>query len=125
MAVAANLVRAQPPPVPPPDTTCGLTDLGGCVSGAVDSFLRDLVADALNPLLTMLSDTLLTTPSLDQLPGLRELWEQSWQIVLAAYGLLVLLAGILIMGYETVQTRHSLREIAPRSCSGSWPGRCR
>jgi hypothetical protein len=41
--------------------------------------------------------------------------------VLTAYGLLVLLAGILIMGYESVQTRYSLPEIAPASCSGSWP----
>jgi hypothetical protein len=126
VSVTTGLARAQPPPVPPPgpppvpppEAACGLTDLGGCVSGAVDAFLRGLVSDALNPLLIMLSDTLLTTPTLEQLPGLRQLWEQSWQILLAAYALLVLLAGILIMGHETVQTRHSLREIAPRIVLG-------
>ena len=122
VAVAADVVRAQPPTAPPADAGCGLTDLGGCVSGAVDAFLRTLVTDALNPLLSMLSDTLLTTPTLDQLPGLRELWEQSWQIVLATYGLLVLLAAILIMGYESVQTRHSLRDIAPRIAVGFLAG---
>jgi hypothetical protein len=62
---------------PAPGVGCVLTDLGGCVTGAVDAFLQGLVSDALNPLLAMLSDTLLTTPSPDQLPGLREFWNQS------------------------------------------------
>ena len=99
-----------------------LTDLGGCVSGAVDTFLQSVVTDALNPLLGMLSDTLLTTPTPDQLPQLRELWERSWQIVLTVYSLFILLAGILLMGYESVQTRYSVREIAPRLLFGFLAG---
>jgi hypothetical protein len=41
----------------------------GGVRDLRDAFLRELVAAALNPLLSLLSDTLLTTPTLDQLPG--------------------------------------------------------
>ena len=101
---------------------CALTDLGGCVSGAIDTFLQSVVADALNPLLGMLSDTLLTTPTPDQLPQLRELWDRSWQIVLTVYSLFILLAGILLMGYESVQTRYSVRDIAPRLVLGFLAG---
>lgn len=123
LALTATAFSSQPPPpIPPPSAGCVLTDLGSCISGAVDSFLSGVVADALNPLLGMLSDTLLTTPSPDQLPGVRELWNDSWQIVLAVYGLLVLLAAVLIMGYESVQTRHSLRDIAPRIVFGFLAG---
>jgi hypothetical protein len=129
MVVTAGLVRAQPAPVPPPvlppEAACGFTDLGGCVSGAVDTFLRGLVSDALNPLLTMLSDTLLTTPTLDQLPGLRQLWEQSWQIMLAAYSLLVLLAGILSWATRPCRPATACARSPPASSSASSPGRCR
>ncbi|WP_416968212.1 hypothetical protein [Streptomyces sp. 4F14] len=69
---------------------------------------------ALNPLLDLLSDTLLTTPNPASLPRVGELWTNSWQIALACYALLVTLAGILVMSHETVQTRHSLKDIAPR-----------
>ena len=81
-----------------------------------------MVTDALNPLLGMLSDTLLTTPTPDQLPQLRELWDRSWQIVLTVYSLFILLAGILLMGYESVQARYSVREIAPRLMFGFLAG---
>jgi hypothetical protein len=69
-----------------------------------------------------LSKTLLTTPTLDSLPRVGELWNNSWQILLASYALLVLIAGVLVMGYETVQTRHSIKEIAPRIVVGFLAG---
>ena len=122
----AVINTAADPPLPPPNPGvgpgCVLTDLGGCITGAIDTFLQSVLTDALNPLLGMLSDTLLTTPTPDQLPQLRELWERSWQLLLTVYSLFILLAGVLLMGYESVQTRYSVREIAPRLMFGFLAG---
>jgi len=101
---------------------CGFTDLGGCVSNAINAFFRGVVTAALNPLLDLLSNTLLNTPELDTLPGLAELWSNSWQILLACYGLLVLVAAIVIMSFESLQTRYTAKEIAPRIVVGFLAG---
>jgi hypothetical protein len=81
-----------------------------------------VVTAALNPLLELLSTTLLTTPTLQALPRVGELWTNSWQILLACYSLLILLAGMLVMAYESLQTRHSIKEIAPRVVAGFLAG---
>ncbi|WP_219419429.1 hypothetical protein, partial [Pseudonocardia nigra] len=99
-------------------STCGIWDLSGCISQAINGFLRAAVTDALNPGLELLSGTLLATPTLDQLPRVAELWQSSWQLLLACYAILIVIAGILVMGYETVQTRYSIRELLPRLVLG-------
>ncbi|GLY71679.1 hypothetical protein [Amycolatopsis taiwanensis] len=104
------------------DEDCGITNIGGCITNAINAFFRGIVTAALNPLLDLLSKTLLTTPTPDSLPRIGELWNNSWQILLACYGLLILIAGILVMAYETVQTRHSMKEIAPRLVVGFLAG---
>ncbi|MFF0452997.1 hypothetical protein [Nocardia africana] len=76
------------------------------------------MTSALNPLLNLMSHTLLTTPDLTALPHVREMWESSWQLVLALYGLVVMGAGVLLMVRETLQTRWSWRELAPRLVIG-------
>ena len=101
---------------------CGITTLGGCVTNAITAFFRDVVTAALNPLLELLSTTLLTTPTPASLPRIGELWTNSWQILLACYALLILLAGMLVMAYESLQTRHSIKEIAPRVVAGFLAG---
>ncbi|WP_232668303.1 hypothetical protein [Pseudonocardia sp. TRM90224] len=101
---------------------CNLLDLGGCVSNSINAFIGSVVTEGLNALLRVLSDSLLSTPDPRDLPALVELWTGSWQLVLLAYGLLVMAAGIVIMGYETVQTRYSIREIAPRIVFGFLAG---
>jgi hypothetical protein len=111
------------PPGQPGDTgsgeaDCGITNIGGCVTNAINAFFRGIVTDALNPLLELLSGTLLTTPAPESLPRLGELWTTSWQIVLACYAMVVLLAGVLVMAYESVQTRYSIKELAPRIVVG-------
>lgn len=88
----------------------------------ITAYFRGIVSDALNPLLDALSTSLLTTPLPDRLPRVGELWRSSWQILLACYGLLILLAGLLIMGYQTVQTRYTIKEIAPRIIVGFLAG---
>jgi hypothetical protein len=104
------------------DADCGVFSMGGCITNAINGFFRGIVTDALNPLLDLLGKTLLTTPTPDSLPRVGQLWDNSWQILLASYALLVLIAGILVMGYETVQTRHSIKEIAPRIVVGFLAG---
>ncbi|MGA6164157.1 hypothetical protein [Amycolatopsis magusensis] len=96
------------------DASCGLTDISGCMAKAINSLFRDLVNAALDPILELLGNTALTTPTLDQLPGVGELWNSSWEIVLATYGMLILLAGIVVMSHESVQNRYSIKEIGPR-----------
>ena len=101
----------QRPAAPEPD--CGLDHISGCVVKAMDGFFRALVSSALNPLLELLSTTLLATPDPASLPRVGQLWSSSWQITLTVYGLLVMVAGLLVMSYQTLQSRWSAREIAP------------
>ncbi|WP_405135103.1 conjugal transfer protein TrbL family protein [Nocardia sp. NBC_01388] len=88
------------------------------MNNAIDSFFRTLVDSALNPLMDLLSTTLLTTPDPSSLPQIGVLWNSSWQLVLAMYGLVVIAAGILLMLHETLQTRWGWREILPRLVGG-------
>ncbi|WP_280381800.1 hypothetical protein [Nocardia wallacei] len=97
---------------------CGVTNISGCVADAVDGVFQRLVDSGLNPLLDLLSRTLLTTPEPGELPRVGELWSSSWQLVLAMYGLLVMVAGILLMVRETLQDRWSLRDLLPRLVVG-------
>ncbi len=116
------------PPAPPtaaPDSGgggCGFTDIPACVSEAIDSFLMHLVTPALNRFLDLLAATLLTTPTPDQLPRIGQLWESSWQMVLALYATLILAAGIVVMAHETLQTRTSIKEVLPRIMVGFLAG---
>jgi hypothetical protein len=115
------------PPAPGPDgpgegedgdgteePECGLTDPTGCIAAGINSVFRGIVEAALSPILELLGSTALSTPTLDQIPGIGELWHNSWEIVVAAYGLLVLIGGIIVMGHESVQSRYSIKEIGPR-----------
>ncbi|MFF0492897.1 hypothetical protein ACFYTQ_28045 [Nocardia sp. NPDC004068] len=110
------------PLVPPPDSPggggCGVINIGGCVATAIDGFFQRLVDSGLDPMLGLLSHTLLTTPGPDDLPQTKALWSQSWELVVAVYGLLVMAAGVLLMLRETLQTQWSLRELAPRLVVG-------
>ena len=109
-------------PGPADASSCAAWDLSGCVTAAIDQFLQGLVADLLNPGLELLSQTLLATPTPQQIPGLAGLWNSSWQILLGSYTVLVLLGGMIVMGYQSVQTRYGLREIAPRLLAGFLAG---
>ncbi|MEV0538401.1 hypothetical protein [Nocardia salmonicida] len=88
------------------------------MENAIDGFFRRIVESALNPLLELLSETLLTTPEPSEIPQIGVLWNQSWQIVTALYMLVVMAAGVLLMARETLQTQWSIRELAPRLVVG-------
>jgi hypothetical protein len=118
----AGLTTGQPGEGDTGEVGCGVTSLGGCVTNAITTFFRGLVAAALNPLLELLSKTLLTTPAPDSVPRMGQLWTNSWQILLACYTLLVLLAGLVVMAYQSLQTHYSIKEIAPRIVIGFLAG---
>lgn len=93
---------------------CGLTNMTGCMAAGLNSVFSNLVQAALSPILELLAATALSTPTLDQLPGIGELWQNSLGIVVAVYGLLILIGGIVVMSHESLQTRYSIKEIGPR-----------
>lgn len=121
-------VPAPNPPGQPPSTPgdsgesgeaeCGVSEIAACVAGAIDGFFQRLAESALNPLLDLLSQTLLSTPEPGDLPKIGELWSSSWELVLGMYGLLVTMSGIVLMTHETLHTRWGWRELLPRLVAG-------
>ncbi|WP_338767928.1 conjugal transfer protein TrbL family protein [Nocardia vulneris] len=102
----------------PGTAECGVGNISGCAEKAIDGFFRRVVDSALDPLLELLSTTLLTTPEPGEIPQIGVLWNQSWQLVTALYVLVVMAAGVLLMMRETLQTQWSIRELAPRLVVG-------
>ncbi|WP_053720609.1 hypothetical protein [Saccharothrix sp. NRRL B-16348] len=106
------------PPARPEGPECGILNPSACVGEGIAGFLHLLVGESLNVLLGWVGGTLLSTPTLADLPRVGELWEKSRLVVVAVYSLVVMLAGLLLMGHETVQARYSIRDIAPRVAVG-------
>lgn len=124
----STLAPTVPPAQPIPNggigdvVSCGLGDLTGCMVVAANAMLAAVVAAGLNPLLDLLGHTLLITPEPEQIPGLGAAWTGSWHLLLTAYGVLVLLAGLIIMSYQTLQARYTVKELAPRLVIGFLAG---
>ena len=104
---------------PLPGTTgCGLLDFGCYISNAITSWFAGLVKSAVNPLLSLIGQTALSTPQPDSIAAVRTLWSTGLGIADACYGLLVLIGGIIVMSHETLQASYSAKEIAPRVVLG-------
>jgi hypothetical protein len=88
------------------------------IAGAVESFIRSLLVPALTPLLDAVGSALLSTPTPSELPALVGLWEGSRVLAVSLYGLLVMAGGLIVMGHQTVQTRYTVHEVAPRLLLG-------
>lgn len=97
---------------------CGVLDFGCYVSNAITSWFAGLVKSAVNPLLSLIGRTALSTPQPDSIAAVRTLWSAGLGIADACYGLLVLIGGIIVMSHETLQTSYSAKEIAPRIVIG-------
>ncbi|REH28662.1 hypothetical protein BCF44_126104 [Kutzneria buriramensis] len=82
------------------------------------AFFRMVVTAALNPVLDLLGHSLLATPDPSSLPRIGELWNASWQVVLTCYATVVVVAGLIVMAHQTLQTRYRIREILPRLVLG-------
>jgi hypothetical protein len=112
--VTAPQVPAPSPPVGP-----GLFDVAGRIREAINGWFLDLVASALNPTLDLVGRSVLATPDLTAPGGrVRELWGTSAALANTCYVLLVVVGGLLLMAHESLQTRYTVKDVAPRLVVG-------
>jgi hypothetical protein len=103
------------PPLPAP----GIFDVAGRIRAAVNGWLRDLVASAITPAVDLAARSVLGTPDLAAPGGrVRELWGVSVGLANTCYVLLVTAGGVLLMTNETLQTRYTVKDVAPRLVVG-------
>jgi len=119
-------VQVGPPLSPAPSPPGGQVDTGGGgdhpfflnipgqIKKAIDDWFRGLVTDALNPTMELVGKTVLATPQVATQPRVAQLWQVALGIADALLVLFVIAGGVLVMGHETVQTRHALKDILPR-----------
>jgi hypothetical protein len=118
-AAPSRMVRPAAEAISLPGTGgCGLLDVGCYVSNAITSWFAGLVKSAVNPLLSLIGRTALSTPHPGSIAAVQRLWSTGLGIADACYGLLVLIGGIIVMTHETLQTSYSAKEIAPRIVTG-------
>jgi hypothetical protein len=124
-AVLAPAAPAAPSPSPSASPapaagtgSCGFLDYTCYVTSAITSWFASLVKSAVNPLLTLIGQSALSTPQPGSIPAVHAMWATSLAVADACYVLLVLVGGILVMSHETLQTSYSAKEIAPRIVLG-------
>jgi hypothetical protein len=111
--------RTRVPFPAPPVPTPGLFDVAGRIRAAVNGWLRDLVAAAIDPAVDLAARSVLATPNLAAPGGrVRELWGLSVGLANAGYVLLVCAGGVLLMTNETLQARYAIKDVAPRLVVG-------
>ncbi len=111
----------SPSPLPAPAAgagSCGFLDFTCYVTTAITGWFASLVKSAVNPLLTLIGQSALSTPQPGSIPAVHTMWATSLAVADACYVLLVLIGGILVMSHETLQTSYSAKEIAPRIVLG-------
>lgn len=93
----------QPPP----------WDVAGRARAGINSWFTDLLASALDPILSLLGKTILATPQVGEHPRVRDLWRFSLVVADAALVLFVLVgSGIVMTGGLTSQV--TMKELLPR-----------
>jgi hypothetical protein len=93
---------------------CGLVDFGCKAKEAIDGFFRGLVTSALNPVFKLMAGSVLAAPRVDEIPRVHSLWTTSAWVANTSFVLLVTLAGMLLMGYQSVQSSYAVKDIVPR-----------
>lgn len=93
-------------------------DIPAMVTDAITGFLGMVVDQLMKPLRKLLAATYLTTPDVTEHADLRRLWKASMATAISLYVLFVMAGGLTVMGYETVQTRYAVKQIAPRLVVG-------
>jgi hypothetical protein len=88
------------------------------MGNAVTSWFAALASDALKPLLTLVGQTLLSSPQAGAIPAVHSMWTTSLAVADSAYMLLAVIGGVIVMGHETLQTSYSAKDIAPRLVTG-------
>lgn len=91
---------------------CGLTD-GGC---HVSNWFADFVVSGLNPALGWLAEKAFHTPLPTE--GMKALHSGILTTSNILYLLLVVAGGVIVMGYQTIQTRYAIGDLLPRLVFG-------
>ena len=114
-------IPAPSGPVPgenaPSPSDPGWLDIPGQIEKAIDEWFGNLVKLALDPVLHLLGATLLSSPNLTD-GRIAQVWDGVLITANTLYVLFVLVAGVTVMSHETVQTRYSLKQVAPRLLIG-------
>ena len=122
-AVPAALA-ASPSPAPAPATTaaasssCGFFDVTCHITSAITGWFAGLITSAINPLVSFIGSSALSTPQPSSIPAVSSLWAASLAIADACYLLLVVIGGVIVMSHETLQSSYAAKEIAPRLVTG-------
>lgn len=107
-----------PPLEPVQQSSTGLFDVGGRVRDAINEWFTDLVTSALNPTLDLLGRSLLSAPNVTQQDQVHSIWLMTLAIADATFVIFALVGGFVVMTHETVQSRYTVKEIAPRLVVG-------
>lgn len=102
------------PDVQSSDSSPGFFDIGGQVRKAIDDWFSGLVTSAINPVLDLIGKTLLSAPDVTSQGEVQRIWFVSLAIANTVFVLFALAGGIVVMTHDTLQTRYSVKEIAPR-----------
>lgn len=92
-------------------------DIPGQIEKAINTWLGDMVKSALEPVLHFVGSTLLSSPDVSD-GRIAQVWTATLMTANTIYILFVLAGGLIVMGHETVQTRYSAKQIAPRLAIG-------
>jgi hypothetical protein len=93
-------------------------DVPGQIEKAIDTCFGNLVKSALEPVLRLVGDMLLASPDVSN-GRIAQVWTGVLITTNTLYVLFVLAGAVIVMGHETVQTRYSVKEIAPRLVLGA------
>jgi hypothetical protein len=108
-------VFRPPDPIP---TQCAWWQVGCQALDSINQWFLDLADHAVSPVLDLFGHSVLVTPDVTTVPQITQLWTITRWIANSVYVLFVLAGGFVIASHETLQTRHTLREIAPRLVVG-------
>lgn len=97
---------------------CGVLDLNCQVQHAVSGWFADLVKSAIEPVFGTVGRSLLSTPRLDQWSRVSGLWTGSLVVANSVFVLLVVIAGLMLMGHQSLQTAYTVKDVAPRLVMG-------
>ena len=92
-------------------------DVKAQAASAINTWLSGVVSGAMAPI-AQVGGSLLDPRRLTGVTALQQLWSNSRAVANGLFGLLILAGAMVIAGYETVQTRWALKEIAPRIVLG-------
>lgn len=93
-------------------------DVPGQIEKAIDTWFGNLVKSALEPVLRLMGNTLLASPDVSD-GRIAQIWTGVLICANTLYVLFFLAGAVIVMGHETVQSRYSVKDIAPRLVIGA------